>query len=324
MVEGGTALLDNSLGHDTVELTGNGGENQGRLILKHSDLANRVRIDADGPNDSGELKLYDADGTETIQLLGGNSSTKGAAINMHDSDGTTTITLDADDANDGGRLELKKGDGTTTARLEANIGSGNGGLLMYDPNGGESIRFTGAFQGTGAGFLQFKNLAGTVVMTLNGDSNGEGKITTQVIEITGGSDLSEKFDITTRRTEPMPGMVVCIDPDRPGELRVSDRACDATVAGVISGAGGVKPGMLMGQSGTRADGAHPVALTGRVYCYVDADNGAIQPGDLITTSNTPGHGMRAESGKASGAILGKAMTSLARGKGLVLVLVSLQ
>ena len=73
-----------------------------------------------------------------------------------------------------------------------------------------------------------------------------------------------------------------IDPDRPGELRVSDRAYDATVAGVISGAGGVKPGMLMGQRGTRADGAHPVALTGRVYCHVDADYGSIKPGDLIS------------------------------------------
>ena len=270
------------------------------------------------------MKLYDADGTETIQLLGGNSSTKGAAINLHDSDGTTTITLDADDANDGGRLELKKGDGTTTARLEANIGSGNGGLLMYDPSGGESIRFTGAFQGTGAGFLQFKNLAGTVVMTLNGDSSGEGKITTQVIEITGGSDLSEQFDVASSHAEPEPGMIVCIDSLRPGELRVSDRAYDPAVAGIISGAGGVKPGMLMGQRGTVADGKHPVALSGRVYCYVDADYGPIKPGDLITTSGTPGHGMKGEPAKTSGAIIGKAMTPLKEGKGLVLVLVSLQ
>jgi hypothetical protein len=46
---------------------------------------------------------------------------------------------------------------------------------------------------------------------------------------------------------------------------------------------------------------------------------------LLTTSDTPGHGMKAtDSSHASGAIIGKAMTSLARGKGLVLVLVSLQ
>jgi len=83
--------------------------------------------------------------------------------------------------------------------------------------------------------------------------------------------------------------------------------------------------MLMGQQGTKADGKHPVALTGRVYCYVDADHGAIRPGDLITTSDTPGHGMKvSDHAKGQGAIIGKAMSPLEQGKGLVLVLVSLQ
>jgi hypothetical protein len=141
----------------------------------------------------------------------------------------------------------------------------------------------------------------------------------------GGADLSEQFEISTSADDLIaPGSIVCIDPERPGELRVSDRAYDPTVAGIISGAGGVKPGMLMGQRGTPADGQHPVALTGRVYCKVDASHGAIKPGDLITTSPTPGHGMRADSARASGAILGKAMTPLGEGRGLVLVLVSLQ
>jgi hypothetical protein len=68
-----------------------------------------------------------------------------------------------------------------------------------------------------------------------------------------------------------------------------------------------------------------VALTGRVYCLVDADRGGIAPGDLITTSDTPGHGMKvADHTRAQGAIVGKAMTGLESGRGLVLVLVSLQ
>jgi hypothetical protein len=120
-------------------------------------------------------------------------------------------------------------------------------------------------------------------------------------------------------------MVVSIDPARAGKLRVSAGEYDRTVAGVVSGAGGVKPGMMMGQIGTVANGDHPVALTGRVYCWCDASNGAIQPGDLLTTSSTPGHAMKvADHDKAAGAIIGKAMTPLAEGKGLVLVLVSLQ
>jgi len=83
--------------------------------------------------------------------------------------------------------------------------------------------------------------------------------------------------------------------------------------------------MLMGQQGSVADGKHPIALTGRVYCLADASAGAIQPGDLLTTSDTPGHSMKVtDHTKAQGAIIGKAMTALESSKGLVLVLVSLQ
>ena len=119
--------------------------------------------------------------------------------------------------------------------------------------------------------------------------------------------------------------MVSIDAANPGELTVSSQAYDRTVAGVVSGAGGVQPGMLMGQQGTEADGQYPVALTGRVYVWVDASYGAVEPGDFLTTSNTAGHAMKAaDYDQAQGAILGKAMTSLESGRGLVLVLVTLQ
>jgi hypothetical protein len=68
-----------------------------------------------------------------------------------------------------------------------------------------------------------------------------------------------------------------------------------------------------------------VALTGRVYCGVDAANGPITPGDLLTTSAVPGYAMRVtDHGKAQGAIIGKAMSALPEGRGLILVLVALQ
>jgi len=38
---------------------------------------------------------------------------------------------------------------------------------------------------------------------------------------------------------------------------ISDKAYDKRVAGIISGAGGVKPGMLMGQEGSVANGTNP-------------------------------------------------------------------
>jgi hypothetical protein len=161
----------------------------------------------------------------------------------------------------------------------------------------------------------------------------DGTTAVKVLQILGGADLSEQFEVSpldTASVEPhshsiAPGMVVAIDPSNPGKLIVSGQAYDRRVAGIISGAGGIKPGMVVGQEGSIANGAHPVALTGRVYCWADATNGPIEPGDLLTTSDTPGHAMKVKNHKkAQGAIIGKAMTSLKTGKGLVLVLVTLQ
>ncbi len=158
-----------------------------------------------------------------------------------------------------------------------------------------------------------------------------GRTITNVLQITGGNfDFSEEFSVTAGREsefsappkQVQPGMVVRIDEAHPGELIVSTQAYDRRVAGIISGAGGIQPGLLMSQSSSLTDGSYPVALTGRVYCLVDASNGPIEPGDLLTTSDTPGHAMKATDHlKAHGAIIGKAMTGLERGKGLVLVLV---
>ncbi len=155
--------------------------------------------------------------------------------------------------------------------------------------------------------------------------DGAGVTHTKVLEILGGSDLSEKFDVRDDEAALEPGTVVSIDPDHEGRLTVSRGRYDHRVAGIISGAGGLKPGMLMGQKGSVADGAQPVALTGRVYCRATAANGPIRPGDLLTTSGVPGHAMRVDDpARAQGAIIGKAMGSLEKGEGLVLVLVGLQ
>ncbi|MFH1686123.1 MAG: hypothetical protein ABIE70_01210 [bacterium] len=151
-------------------------------------------------------------------------------------------------------------------------------------------------------------------------------VITPTVYITGGSDLSEMFEVVNADCDrPLPGMLVCIDDSNPGQLKVSNKAYDPRVAGVISGAGGVQPGMMMGQRGTIADGENSVALVGRAYCWADADYGEIRPGDMLTSSSTPGHAMRAaDRERAYGTIVGKAMTALPEGRGLVLVLVGLQ
>jgi hypothetical protein len=205
---------------------------------------------------------------------------------------------------------------------------GAGVFTMNDDNGTLTVYMAAAHGGSGGGadIRLYRRDGGGNKRTihLDADYGGNGRITTDELAITGGADLSEQFDVDGEHVA-RPGMVVSIDSERPGKLLISNEAYDNKVAGIISGAGGIKPGMMMGQKGSEADGGHPVALTGRVYCWADASNGSIEPGDLLTTSDTPGHAMKVyDHSSALGAIIGKAMTPLKSDRGLVLVLVSLQ
>src|SRR6185369_9647962 len=129
--------------------------------------------------------------------------------------------------------------------------SGTSGFLgVANSNGNNRVYAQGSNPGgSQGGYVGLLNLAGAQTITLDADSAGDGKITTQVLQITGGSDLSENFDIKSISDQLRPGMIVCIDPDHPGQLVTSTRAYDKSVAGIVSGAGGVKTGMLMGQKG---------------------------------------------------------------------------
>jgi hypothetical protein len=147
-----------------------------------------------------------------------------------------------------------------------------------------------------------------------------GRTRTSVLEITGGSDLAEPFPITASLPA---GSVVVIDEKNPGHLMQSIGPYDKRVAGIVSGAGGVQPGLTLKQEGLM-DGNQNVALSGRVYVIATAENGSIKPGDLLTTSSLAGHAMKAtDERRAFGSVIGKAMSRLERGEGLVLVLVNL-
>jgi len=115
-----------------------------------------------------------------------------------------------------------------------------------------------------------------------------------------------------------------IDDERPGQLKLSREPYDTRVAGIVSGANGVHPGLTLRQDGLLADGKN-VALSGRVYALADASKTPIRPGDLLTSSTSPGRVMKVtDPSRAQGAVVGKAMSALPQGLGLVLVLVTLQ
>jgi len=146
------------------------------------------------------------------------------------------------------------------------------------------------------------------------------------VEVTGdirltNADCAEDFDIVCIE-QVEPGTVMVIDSE--GALRPSDQAYDKRVAGVISGAGGYKPGLILDKQES-SNNRMPIALMGKVYCKVDAGYGAIEVGDLLTTSSTPGHAMRTDDPlKAFGAVIGKALRPLDEGQGLIPILIALQ
>lgn len=202
----------------------------------------------------------------------------------------------------------------------------NGQIEIYNSNAHKTIDIDPSETGTDdGGQITLYNAGGTAAtIEIDGSYGGDGRITTNELQITGGSDLSELFKLSDYHLIEK-GMIVCIDSKNEGSLCISSKPYDKTVAGIISGANDIETGLIMSQDGSIADGEHLVALTGRVYCLVDADISPVEAGDLLTTSPTPGHAMKAKNKrKANGAIIGKAMSSLDEGKGLVLVLVSLQ
>jgi hypothetical protein len=134
-----------------------------------------------------------------------------------------------------------------------------------------------------------------------------------------GADCAEDFDVACAENVDV-GTVMVIDHD--GVLRPSQDAYDKRVAGVISGAGDLRPGIVLDKRASQS-GRLPLALMGKVYCKVDASHSPVEAGDLLTTSPTPGCAMKAsDPAKAFGAVIGKALRGLESGLGLVPMLVS--
>jgi hypothetical protein len=177
-------------------------------------------------------------------------------------------------------------------------GSDSTMVLEHRAGSGDFIR---AFQ-TYPSNLRFR-------VDVNGNVRADGSFTP------GGADLAELLPATAGLE---PGDVLVIAAD--GRLECSSQPYATNVAGVYS----TKPGFL----GGAADGADstdkvPLAIVGVVPAKVCTENGAIQPGDLLVTSSTPGHGMKAND-VMPGSILGKALGELKSGRGVIAVLVTLQ
>ena len=186
-----------------------------------------------------------------------------------------------------------------------NSGSGD---VLYLQNGG-----TGS-EGTGGGdFITAVNGDENDIqfrVTTTGDAYSDGNFHS------GGADFAEMFPSAADLN---PGDVLIIGGD--GKLTRSTQAFQTAVVGVYS----TKPGFVGGSSDDiDPSGKAPLAIVGIVPVKASAENGPIHPGDLLTTSSTPGHAMKAGPNPPIGTVIGKALGTLAEGKGVIQMLVTLQ
>jgi hypothetical protein len=191
-------------------------------------------------------------------------------------------------------------------------GSGSGTTPQYGCGvWGESQNgygIYGASKTSDAGMFE-GNVSVTGTVTVGGDV------------VLTGADCAERFDVVEIEAAE-PGTVMVIADD--GALRPSRQAYDRRVVGVVSGAGSFRPGIVLDRDVDTQPRA-TIALVGKVYCRVDADVAPIATGDLLTTSTTPGHAMKAvDPARGFGAVIGKALQPRAGGCGLLAILVALQ
>jgi len=233
--------------------------------------------------------------------------------------------------------------GTATSFVMRGYWTGTGasastGILQGDTNGAgaEAIIEGGAERTesttapnltvmTGVGTVNVDNLVtitGVMVVSDGGDielwHGSETAATTRIMagssviitQITAGADLAEIYG--TMDETMMPGDVVSLDPNLRAGVKKSEKTYDKNVFGIIS----TSPGIVTGSLNDSEAVPVLVALAGRVPVKVTTENGPIKPGDLLTSSSTPGVAMKATK---AGQIIGQAMMGF-EGEGIGQVL----
>jgi hypothetical protein len=156
------------------------------------------------------------------------------------------------------------------------------------------------------------------------DVEAEGTIWSRSGYQSGPRDLAENYESTQALVA---GDVVRVDGT--DSIARATSAEDSSVLGIISERPGFVLNAVRTDAGTPAPNMYPVALAGRTPCKVTDENGPIRPGDLLTSSSTPGYAMRARQITIDGAafyrpatILGKALGSHDVGAGMIEVFIA--
>lgn len=337
----------------TVGFTGKSGK---VLVEKAEHAAESIVLDAATSSASlggdkagdGLIHLWNSSGKKTVTISGSvNEDVFGTPIQRDiggevivcNSEGTVKGTL-----NGLGRLTLYGGEAKTIS-LDASTGMlavggvGTPGQVVMQDSSGHPAIFLDAANGSmtlgnnnhvpilldgsnGKLMLGGPGINGAVVIKNSND--------TETIKITGSNgdieflnaDVAEEFEIRPDcLADVLPGAVVVVDES--GKLRPCDEAYDGRVVGIVAGAGQYRPGIVLDRKGGR--NRLPVAMIGKVYCWVEADSEPVRAGDMLTTSATKGHAKRASDRlQAFGSVIGKALQTLTHGRALIPVLVKPQ
>src|SRR5260221_14126235 len=123
--------------------------------------------------------------------------------------------------------------------------------LIYPPLAlGYQVFTPGALDIVGAGTNATSR---KIKVFAEGGTTFTGEVIATVVTVTGGSDLAEPYHVANAgEVKPLPGMVVAIDSEQIGRMRVTARAYDKTVAGILSGANGISPGITLRPAGSIA------------------------------------------------------------------------
>jgi hypothetical protein len=177
---------------------------------------------------------------------------------------------------------------------------GRHGLVLWGPPGGDYIQ---------AGRLPTVDFK----VTNDGEVWSEGYHT--------NPDFAELMSFQGVAAACEPGDVLAVSADSDRAVALASEPYSTMVMGVYS----EKPGLVGSPHVMEGQGDHEVAvaIVGIVPCKVSAENGPIRRGDLLVTSSTAGHAMRADT-PTPGTILGKALGELESGTGVIDVLVTLQ
>ena len=211
------------------------------------------------------------------------------AVNNNSFGNACGVWIGAPEADDGGRqgvLIVRDNKGKDAVWINGAVGNDN--LLVHDEahkrvfavnsnsfsNGcGVFIGAPQADQGGGRhGFLIVRDKKGADAVVIDGAA---GDI------VLANADCAEEFDVVDDE-ELTPGAVMVIEAD--GRLRQCSEPYDRRVAGVVAGAGSMRPGIVLGRQ-LSPQGRRPISLVGKVCCHVDARSASVEVGDLLTTGS---------------------------------------